>query len=401
MSKYYYDLQKNLIVKGHERSVKKILVLNDGRYADLSSDDKSINVYHKLTFKLQFKIEYKGWRKSPLFIHQLKNNDFITAAENNVLRVYILKNVDIFDDEEESIDSINKDDYYEEIIETKYYLLKEKINVTNHGKFLKILEYGDDSFISLGYCTSFCIWEKNEVGRYVIINGSGKETSCDGLLINQNKLVISFFYQGEIQFWKFSNYEEPIQEKIIPNCKPNNSNNILSLDSSKLFLFVGGCENIYVIDLKQYEIIIDLTSNRVNSLINIFLNNNNYLFVSDDQGNLKEYLFSNNNLKLLTEIKNDNKMKKKSIRNFLYHNKKLIACSADGNIYFMELIEKKIKNEEKEEKYEEKDDKDDDDFDDEYDFYKRHLLHHPHDLPEELEMMMYLKSMKKRRHKKK
>ena len=46
-------------------------------------------------------------------------------------------------------------------------------------------------------------------------------------------------------------------------------------------------------------------------------------------------------------------MKKKSIRNFLYHDKKLIACSADGNIYFMEFIEK-YKPEEKEEKYEEK-----------------------------------------------
>ena len=398
MTTKYYDLQKNLIVKGHERSVKKILVLNDGRYADLSSDDKSINVYHKLTFKLQFKIEYKGWRKSPLFIHQLKNNDFITAAENNVLRVYILKNVDIFDDEEESIDSINKDDYYEEIIETKFYLLKEKINLSYIGKFVKILEYGDDSFISLGYSTSFCIWKKNEVGRYVIVNGSGKETSCDGLLINQNELVISFFYLGEIRFWKFNNYEEPIQEKIISNCKPNNSNNILSLDSNKSFLFVGGTENIYVIDLQQKEVIINLNSNRVNSLINIFLNNNNYLFVSDDQGNLTEYLFSDNNLKLLIEIKNDNKMKKKSIRNFLYHDKKLIACSADGNIYFMEFIEK-YKPEEKEEKYEEKDDEDDDDNDE--DFFKRHLFHHRHDLPEDLEMMMYYKSMKKKRHKKK
>ena len=398
MTTKYYDLQKNLIVKGHERSVKKILILNDGRYADLSSDDKSINVYHKLTFKLQFKIEYKGWRKSPLFIHQLKNNDFITAAENNVLRVYILKNVDIFDDEEESIDSINKDDYYEEIIETKFYLLKEKINLSYIGKFVKILEYGDDSFISLGYSTSFCIWKKNEVGRYVIVNGSGKETSCDGLLINQNELVISFFYLGEIRFWKFNNYEEPIQEKIIPNCKPNNSNNILSLDSNKSFLFVGGTENIYVIDLQQKEVIINLNSNRVNSLINIFLNNNNYLFVSDDQGNLTEYLFSDNNLKLLIEIKNDNKMKKKSIRNFLYHDKKLIACSADGNIYFMEFIEK-YKPEEKEEKYEEKDDEDDDDNDD--DFFKHHLFHHRHDLPEDLEMMMYYKSMKKKRHKKK
>ena len=398
MTTKYYDLQKNLIVKGHERSVKKILVLNDGRYADLSSDDKSINIYHKLTFKLQFKIEYKGWRKSPLFIHQLKNNDFITTAENNVLRVYILKNVDIFDDEEESIDSINKDDYYEEIIETKFYLLKEKINLSYIGKFVKILEYGDDSFISLGYSTSFCIWKKNEVGRYVIVNGSGKETSCDGLLINQNELVISFFYLGEIRFWKFNNYEEPIQEKIIPNCKPNNSNNILSLDSNKSFLFVGGTENIYVIDLQQKEVIINLNSNRVNSLINIFLNNNNYLFVSDDQGNLTEYLFSDNNLKLLIEIKNDNKMKKKSIRNFLYHDKKLIACSADGNIYFMEFIEK-YKPEEKEEKCEEKDDEDDDDNDD--DFFKRHLFHHRHDLPEDLEMMMYYKSMKKKRHKKK
>ena len=398
MTTKYYDLQKNLIVKGHERSVKKILILNDGRYADLSSDDKSINVYHNLTFKLQFKIEYKGWRKSPLFIHQLKNNDFITAAENNVLRVYILKNVDIFDDEEESIDSINKDDYYEEIIETKFYLLKEKINLSYIGKFVKILEYGDDSFISLGYSTSFCIWKKNEVGRYVIVNGSGKETSCDGLLINQNELVISFFYLGEIRFWKFNNYEEPIQEKIIPNCKPNNSNNILSLDSNKSFLFVGGTENIYVIDLQQKEVIINLNSNRVNSLINIFLNNNNYLFVSDDQGNLTEYLFSDNNLKLLIEIKNDNKMKKKSIRNFLYHDKKLIACSADGNIYFMEFIEK-YKPEEKEEKCEEKDDEDDDDNDD--DFFKRHLFHHRHDLPEDLEMMMYYKSMKKKRHKKK
>jgi len=398
MTTKYYDLQKNLIVKGHERSVKKILVLNDGRYADLSSDDKSINIYHKLTFKLQFKIEYKGWRKSPLFIHQLKNNDFITTAENNVLRVYILKNVDIFDDEEESIDSINKDDYYEEIIETKFYLLKEKINLSYIGKFVKILEYGDDSFISLGYSTSFCIWKKNEVGRYVIVNGSGKETSCDGLLINQNELVISFFYLGEIRFWKFNNYEEPIQEKIISNCKPNNSNNILSLDSNKSFLFVGGTENIYVIDLQQKEVIINLNSNRVNSLINIFLNNNNYLFVSDDQGNLTEYLFSDNNLKLLIEIKNDNKMKKKSIRNFLYHDKKLIACSADGNIYFMEFIEK-YKPEEKEEKYEEKDDEDDDDNDD--DFFKHHLFHHRHDLPEDLEMMMYYKSMKKKRHKKK
>ena len=398
MTTKYYDLQKNLIVKGHERSVKKILVLNDGRYADLSSDDKSINIYHKLTFKLQFKIEYKGWRKSPLFIHQLKNNDFITTAENNVLRVYILKNVDIFDDEEESIDSINKDDYYEEIIETKFYLLKEKINLSFIGKFVKILEYGDDSFISLGYSTSFCIWKKNEVGRYVIVNGSGKETSCDGLLINQNELVISFFYLGEIRFWKFNNYEEPIQEKIIPNCKPNNSNNILSLDSNKSFLFVGGTENIYVIDLQQKEVIINLNSNRVNSLINIFLNNNNYLFVSDDQGNLTEYLFSDNNLKLLIEIKNDNKMKKKSIRNFLYHDKKLIACSADGNIYFMEFIEK-YKPEEKEEKYEEKDDEDDDDNND--DFFKHHLFHHRHDLPEDLEMMMYYKSMKKKRHKKK
>ena len=391
MTTKYYDLQKNLIVKGHERSVKKILVLNDGRYADLSSDDKSINIYHKLTFKLQFKIEYKGWRKSPLFIHQLKNNDFITTAENNVLRVYILKNVDIFDDEEESIDSINKDDYYEEIIETKFYLLKEKINLSYIGKFVKILEYGDDSFISLGYSTSFCIWKKNEVGRYVIVNGSGKETSCDGLLINQNELVISFFYLGEIRFWKFNNYEEPIQEKIISNCKPNNSNNILSLDSNKSFLFVGGTENIYVIDLQQKEVIINLNSNRVNSLINIFLNNNNYLFVSDDQGNLTEYLFSDNNLKLLIEIKNDNKMKKKSIRNFLYHDKKLIACSADGNIYFMEFIEKY--------KPEEKDDEDDDDNDE--DFFKRHLFHHRHDLPEDLEMMMYYKSMKKKRHKKK
>ena len=395
MSKYYY-LQKNLIVKGHERSIKKILILNDGRFVDFSSDDKSIHFYDKLTFKLQFKIEYQGWRKTPFYIHQLKNGDFLTTSENNILRIYKLKNVDFLDDEEESMDSINKDDIYEEIIETKYYLLKEKISISPHGKIIKIIENGDDSFITLCFCTSFCIWKKNEVGRYVIINGSGRETPADGLLIKQNFLIISFYYQGEIQFWKINNYENPILENKIQDCKPNNSNSVLSLDSNELFLFVGGSENIFVVDIKEYKIIININSSRVNSLINIYLNDNNYLFISDDEGNISEYLFSNNELKFLTEIKNENKMKKKSIRNFLYYKKKLIACSNDGTISFMELIEK-IKPEE-EKKIEEKEKDDEDDDDDKYRRYRHH--HHPHEFDEEFEKMMFFDMMKKKRYKK-
>jgi len=354
MSKYY--LQKNLIVKGHERSIKKLLILNDGRIVDFSSDDKSIHFYDKLTFKLQFKIEYQGWRKSPLYIHQLKNDDFITTSEYNILRIYKLKNVDDLDNEEESIDSINKDDINEEIIETKYYFLKEKIDIAKCGKIIKIIDYGDDSFIALCFIFSFCIWKKNEVGRYVIINGEGKDNSSnDGLLIKQNILIISFYYQGEIQFWKLNNYKIPILENKMINFKLTNSNSVLSVDSNESFLFVGGNENIYVIDIKEYKIILNLNTSRVNSLINIYLNNNNYLFTSDDDGNISEYLFSNNNLKFLTELKNNNKMKKKSIRNFLYHKKKLIACSADGTINFIELINKNKEEEKKMEEIEKED----------------------------------------------
>jgi len=379
MSVYYYP-QKNLTIQGHEKAINQILLLNDGRFVDLS-EDKAINFYDK-SFKRQFKIEYLGWRKRPLYIYQLKNGEFLTTAESQLLRIYQLKKIDdkdFSDDEEESIDSINKDENDEEIIETKYYILKQKISNTTQGKIFKILELENGYFITLGFCKSYCIWKKNEAGRYEFINYGGKESCCDGILISQNRFAAAYFFQNEVQIWKYNNnnYFAPAEnEFIFSNCKPNNTNNILELNEDKTFLFVGGCENIYVINLKEYKIIFQIENIQIYSLILINKENENFLFVSDKEGNLIEYLFENNQLEELIKI-NDERQKK-PIKQFLYCKNKLISVSRNGTINFMQLIEKTLpkKNKKKENRREIEEE---DDFEDRYfdrDFYERERERH-------------------------
>ena len=265
-------------IKIHDDSVMCVIILKDSRYAS-SSCDKTIKIFNKTTYKIDITIlEHKDY---VAYIYQLKDEKLVSSSSDNTIKIF--------------------------------QLFKNSYNVvqilTGHSKPVKqTIELINGSLVSCSWDKTIKIWNKNNKNLYNIsLQFQEMMEICSVFEINEKEfmsLSVNVTDQEEnraISFYSNKNGEFDI-ENIIDNLEFSGfQSNVVKIDEK--YLFLGGEEKIYFIDINKHSIhtIYDLNKNLwVQSLC--LLNDGNIMVGAEF--NLFVFKIIDNNLELIFELEN-------------------------------------------------------------------------------------------------
>jgi len=263
------DLNKKIIlqqlfeIKMHESWISNIIFLDDGRIATCSLD-KKIKIYNLDKFEIDFTINFND---GIYYIMKLKSNNNIIAS--SIKDIYLIN------------------------IEDKNYNIEKKIEINQI--LFKIKELSNNIVVGGGNKKEL-IFFRNE--NYLVIN---KVIKKDGeiLDIEEIKTDIILIYLFKKNILEFYNYKI---KQIISSLEFNDCHNwhigkkIYKLNKKQIL--VMGQNELHLIDTEQYQFIKTIYDNSFFT----FGSYENRILISNGKGDIKECLFSDNEIKL-TSIK--------------------------------------------------------------------------------------------------
>jgi hypothetical protein len=295
---YIQNLSNILSIKSHNNMITSIIKLNDGRLASSSFDD-FIKIYEKFTFIEEIKIKEDF---HILFINQFSNNIFVSCIMNNTLKFYKFEN--------------------KNLINFQIYNSKNSI-------ISKIKELKNNKLISVSDSYEIFIWDFNKNENYFIeFILKDEDEIWDFLEIKNNIIVVDICDQNIINFWDL-NQKQKI--KTIDSIEIfGNYGNKFSLLNENILLY--GSDSIYVIDLINFNIINNFSTDFYSNSL-LVLNNN--IFSVHNNGNIYQWKFENNKLIIVNEII---KAHQNKILNIIQYNKNfLITSDSQGLIKLWNL----------------------------------------------------------------
>jgi WD40 repeat protein len=172
----------------------------------------------------------------------------------------------------------------------KAYIFDNIIKAHNKGVY-KVIELDNKKLASCSEDNTIKIWQR-EKGKYNLIRNLEKNVFTI-LSLKNNIIVYASFDNKSISFW---DYEKNEIIKELSDIRTNGFINSISLINDNL-LGVGGHEFIYLIDLKNYQILINYeTISYVYSLLKL---NNNTFLTGEDCGKIRNWELSQNMISLI------------------------------------------------------------------------------------------------------
>ena len=295
---YIINLSNILSIKSHNNMITSIIKLNDGRLASSSFDD-FIKIYEKFTFIEEIKIKEDF---HILFINQFSNNIFVSCIMNETLKFYKFEGKN---------------------------LINFQIHNSKNSIISKIKELKNKKLISVSDSFEILIWELNKNENYFIeFILKDEDEIWDFLEIRFNIIVVDICDQNIINFWDL-NQKQKI--KTIDSIEIfGNYGNKFSLLNENILLY--GSDSIYVIDLINFNIINNFSTDFYSNSL-LVLNNN--IFSVHNNGNIYQWKFENNKLIIVNEII---KAHQNKILNIIQYNKNfLITSDSQGLIKLWNL----------------------------------------------------------------
>ena len=294
---YIQNLSNILSIKSHNNMITSIIKLNDGRLASSSFDDY-IKIYEKFTFIEEIKIKEDF---HILFINQFSNNIFVSCIMNNTLKFYKIEN--------------------KNLINFQIYNSKNSI-------ISKIKELKNNKLISVSDSYEIFIWDFNKNENYFIeFILKDEDEIWDFLEIKFNIIVVDICDQNIINFWDLNKKQK---FKTIDSIEIfGNYGNKFSLLNENILLY--GSDSIYVIDIINYKIINNFSTNFYSNSL-LVLNNN--IFSVHNNGNIYQWKFENNKLIIVNEII---KAHQNKILNIIKYENFIITSDSQGLIKIWNL----------------------------------------------------------------
>jgi len=295
---YIKNLSNNLSIKAHNNMITSLIKLNDGRLASSAFDD-FIKIYQKFKFIEEIKIKENA---HILFINQFSNNIFVSCIMNGTLKFYKFEGKN---------------------------LINFQIHNSKNSIISKIKELKNKKLISVSDSFEILIWELNKNENYFIeFILKDEDEIWDFLEIRFNIIVVDICDQNIINFWDL-NQKQKI--KTIDSIEIfGNYGNKFSLLNENILLY--GSDSIYVIDLINFNIINNFSTDFYSNSL-LVLNNN--IFSVHNNGNIYQWKFENNKLIIVNEII---KAHQNKILNIIQYNKNfLITSDSQGLIKLWNL----------------------------------------------------------------
>ncbi len=307
-------------LKIHKNSVNDIIFYteNNKNYLISVSKDKTIKISDLIEMKI--KMEIKIHSNQINYINILKNKNLISCGDDKKIIIFKL-----------------------DLKNQKFFIIHQIKNAHNLG-IIKVIEIFD-KLISISFDYQIFLWKFDEIKNEYFKCFFVKEKSFiyDILLLKENEFV-DCTEKFEINFYKIENSNENNNEnsnennnKIIKFHTINNIeisfwHNILFKFNEK-FLFVGGINCIFIIDLNEYKYI-NLIEN--DFWIFSFCKLNEKYFLTGDLFNIKLWKFEHEKIWFQSNKKIHNKSITKIIK---INEKKLISSSIDNLIKIFDIKE--------------------------------------------------------------
>ena len=212
---------KNL--KSHNEEINNLVLLSNKKYFATCSNDKTIKIYNLTNFEEIISIQEYSFIKN---INELKNGKIISCSLDGSFKI-----IKIF-------------------YSNKAYIFDNIIKAHNKCVY-KVIELENKKLASCSEDKTIKIWQR-EKGNYILIRNLQNDVFSI-LSIKKNILVFGSFENKSITFW---DYEKNEIIKELKNIKTNGFINSISL-INEFLLGVGGHEFIYLIDIKNYQILIN------------------------------------------------------------------------------------------------------------------------------------------------
>ena len=250
-------------IKSHNEEINNLILLSDKKYFASCSNDKTIKIYNLSNFEEIISIQEYSFIKN---ITELKNGKIISCSLDGSIKI-----IKIF-------------------YSNKAYIFDNIIKAHNKCVY-KVIELENKKLASCSEDKSIKIWQR-EKGNYKLIHNLEKDVFSI-ISIKKNILVFGSFENKSITFW---DYEKNEIIKELKNIKTNGFINSISLINENL-LGVGGHEFIYLIDIKNYQILINYeTISYVYSIIK--LNDNSFL-TGEDCGKIRNWKLTKDRILLI------------------------------------------------------------------------------------------------------
>ena len=243
-------------IKSHNEEINNLILLSDKKYFATCSNDKTIKIYNLTNFEEIISIQEYSFIKN---INELKNGKIISCSLDGSFKI-----IKIF-------------------YSNKAYIFDKIIKA--HDKCVyKVIELENKKLASCSEDKTIKIWQR-EKGNYILIRNLQNDVFSI-LSIKKNILVFGSFENKSITFW---DYEKNEIIKELKNIKTNGFINSISLINEYL-LGVGGHEFIYLIDIKNYQILINFeTISYVYCLIKL---SNDTFLTGEDCGKIRNWKLS-------------------------------------------------------------------------------------------------------------
>jgi len=286
------NIQEKTILSIKSNLIICLKLLNDKRLA-ISTLEYSIFIFNKITYEIDINI--KNYQNKPFFyFNQLSNNNLITCSSDEKIIIYKI---------------------YNKTFEITDILIEHILKVN------KVIEIKNEIIISCSNDATIKFWKKNN--NEIYNNFKSLEGTCDIkdiFNVNENILVSASPFDESITFWDLEKMK--VKRKIF-FIKSLNSNIFCKIN--KQFLLVIGNNYLYIIDIWFYKIFKKIyILNNVIECISITENN---LIAGDINGNLVNYIFENEEMKIKFE---KNNIHQKAITYIIKSkNNQIITCSFD------------------------------------------------------------------------
>ena len=282
----------------HTDYVRCLIMLKDGRMAS-ASDDKSIIIYNKITFKPDLII--KEHNNYVYFITQLSSGILASCSKDKTIKLF----------------NINGNNY--NILQTLSFHTNE---------VYEIIELKNKQLVSCSYDKSVVFYFKDN-NEYKLDYKIQTNNYCISVIqTKNNEICYSEFSQNNNNKNEYNICFFDILERKEKKTTNNIKGNHLLMIKDDLLLVIG--YGLFIINVNQYNVI-RVIENPVSSLIYSFcLLNENTLLIGDGSKAIKQWKIEGDNLKLISSKENTHQ---NSILSLLKLGNNLIASgSSDKTI---------------------------------------------------------------------
>ena len=291
-------------VKAHDDQVVHFFMLSDGRICTSSVDSK-IKIFSKMkkTFKEDICIENND--KEVDFVFELKDNTLVSCSKNGFLYFFEIKN--------------------------NNYTVKQAINA--HLKTIsKGIELPNGTIVTVSLDKDMKFWKKDEKTKKYenILKHTYNDLLEDIIILNDKEFVFASFNldekTGSVEFY---NYKTNEKGKNLDGFDISFWSNKVLHKYDDRYLFLGGCNCIFIIDVIKKEYINNIKTGKK---ICCFCKLSEEVFLCGDaDGNLIQIKFKE--IEMIGKIIS---LKEKAHNSIIYtlekYDEEIISCSKDNLI---------------------------------------------------------------------